>query len=72
MYFLAKSLPRVKKKLWEWRDHSVIKGTGCSSRGREFNSQQPHGDSKSSIMGSGDFFCPADLMEDRVLIYINK
>jgi hypothetical protein len=26
-----------------WRDGSVVKSTDCSSRGPEFNSQQPHG-----------------------------
>jgi hypothetical protein len=29
---------------------SVIKGTGCSFRGPEFNSQQPHGGSQLLIM----------------------
>jgi hypothetical protein len=28
-----------------WRDGSVVKSTDCSSRGPEFNSQQPHGGS---------------------------
>ena len=35
-----------------WRDGSVVKSTDCSSRGPEFNSQQPHG-SQPSVMGSG-------------------
>jgi len=26
-----------------WRDGSAVKGTDCSSRGLEFNFQQPHG-----------------------------
>jgi len=34
-----------------WRDGSVVKGTKCSSRGPEFNSQQPHGGSQPSVMG---------------------
>jgi hypothetical protein len=34
-----------------WRDGSAIKGTDCSSRGPEFNSQQPHGGSQPSVMG---------------------
>jgi hypothetical protein len=28
-----------------WRDGSAVKSTDCSSRGPEFNSQQPHGGS---------------------------
>jgi hypothetical protein len=31
-------------------DGSVVKSTDCSSRGPEFNSQQPHGGSQPSIM----------------------
>jgi hypothetical protein len=34
-----------------WRDGSVVKSTDCSSRGPEFNSQQPHGGSQPSVMG---------------------
>ena len=30
--------------------------TACSSRGPEFNSQQPHGDSQPSVMGSDALF----------------
>jgi hypothetical protein len=30
--------------------------TGCSSRGPEFNSQQPHSGSQPSIMGSDALF----------------
>jgi len=29
----------------------VVKSTDCSSRGPEFNSQQPHGGSQPSVMG---------------------
>ena len=36
-------------------DRSVVKSTGCSFRGPEFNSQQPQGGSQSSIMGSDAF-----------------
>jgi hypothetical protein len=35
-----------------WRDGSAVKSTGCSSRGSEFNSQQPHGGVQPSVMGS--------------------
>jgi hypothetical protein len=39
-----------------WRDGSVGKGTDCSSRGPEFNSQQPHGGSQPSVMRSDALF----------------
>ena len=32
-----------------WRDGSAVKSTDCSSRGPEFNSQQPHGGSQPSV-----------------------
>jgi hypothetical protein len=35
-----------------WRDGSVGKSTDCSYKGPEFKSQQPHGGSQPSIMGS--------------------
>jgi hypothetical protein len=35
---------------------SGVKSTGCSSRGPEFNSQQPHGGSQPSVMGLDDLF----------------
>jgi len=43
----------------------MVKSTDCSSRGPEFNSQQPHGGSQPSVMGLG-------VSEDSysVLIYI--
>jgi hypothetical protein len=53
-----------------WRDGSVVKSTGCSSKGPEFNSQQPQGGSQSSIMGSDALFWHASVHTDRVLIYI--
>jgi hypothetical protein len=39
-----------------WRDGSAVQSTTCSSRGPEFESQQPHGGSKPSVMGSGTLF----------------
>jgi hypothetical protein len=39
-----------------WRDGLVVKSTDCSSRGPEFNSQQPHGGSQPSVMGSDALF----------------
>jgi hypothetical protein len=35
-----------------WGDGSVVKSTDSSTRGPEFNSQQPHGGSQPSVMGS--------------------
>jgi hypothetical protein len=47
----------------------VVKSTDCSSRGPEFNSQQPHGGSQSSVM---DLMPSSGVSEDSysVLIYI--
>jgi len=44
-----------------WWDGSGVKSTDCSSRGPEFSSQQPHGGSQPSVMGSDAFFWPADI-----------
>jgi hypothetical protein len=51
-----------------WRDGSVVKSTDCSSRGLEFNSQQPHD-------GSQPFGMRSDALSWCVTIYshiINK
>lgn len=47
---------KSKKEKQSWRDGLVVKNTECSSRGPNFNSQQPHGDSKPYAMGSDAFF----------------
>jgi hypothetical protein len=39
-----------------WRDGSMVKTSGCSSKGSEFNSQHPHGGSQPSAMGSDAVF----------------
>ena len=39
-----------------WKDGSVVKSAECSSRGPEFNAQQPHGGSQPSVMGSDAVF----------------
>jgi hypothetical protein len=39
-----------------WRDGSVVKSIDCSSGGPEFKSQQPHGGSQPSVMGSDALF----------------
>jgi hypothetical protein len=41
---------------WRERDGSAVKSTDCSSRGPEFNSQQPDGGSQPSVMGSDALF----------------
>jgi hypothetical protein len=41
-----------------WRDGLVVKSADYSSRGPEFNSQQPHDGSQPSVMGSdAQFWC---------------
>jgi hypothetical protein len=39
-----------------WRDVPAVKSTDLSSRGPEFNSQQPRGGSQPSVMGSDVLF----------------
>ena len=56
-----------KLKLWGWRDGSAVKNTGCSSRGPEFNFQQPHGGSQPYVMRSGALFWPAGIYAGRTL-----
>jgi hypothetical protein len=67
-----------RKELWKvmaikahqergWRDGSVVKSAGCSSRGPEFNSQQPHGSSQLSVIRSGALSWTADLHACRTL-----
>jgi hypothetical protein len=48
---------------------SVVKSTDYSSRGPQFNSQQPHGGSKTSVMGP---MSSSGISEDSysVLVYI--
>jgi hypothetical protein len=47
---------KKKKRMWDWRDGSVVKSIDCSSRGPEFKSQQPHGGSQPSVMGFDALF----------------
>ena len=55
-----------------WRDGSEVKSTVyCSSRDPEFNSQQPQGGSRPSVMKSGALFWPAGIYAGRIHI-INK
>jgi hypothetical protein len=53
-----------------WRDGLAVKSTICSSRGSEFNSQQPHGGPQPSVMGSDALFWYTGVHTDRALIYI--
>jgi hypothetical protein len=46
-----------KTKTTGWRDGSVVKSTDCSSEGREFKSQEPHGGSQPPVMRSDALFC---------------
>ena len=62
----------VKMGIWGWRDGSEVNSTGCSSRSPEFNSQQPHGGSQPSVMGSDALFWPADVNADSTHKYIFK
>jgi hypothetical protein len=39
-----------------WRVGSAVRNTDCSSRGPEFNSQQPHDGSQLSVMESDALF----------------
>ena len=50
-----------------WRDGSVVKSTDSSSKGPEFNSQQPHGGSQPSIMRFGALFSQAGTHAGRTL-----
>jgi hypothetical protein len=45
-----------KRETQGWRDDSAVKSTDCPSRSPEFKSQQPHGGSQPSIMGSDALF----------------
>jgi hypothetical protein len=49
----------------------VVKGTDCSSRSPEFKSQQPHGDSQPSVMGSDALFWHAGVLGDTAFIHVN-
>jgi hypothetical protein len=48
-YMLDNKLTSRMKNLTR-RDGSAVKSTDCSSRGPEFNSQQPHGGSQPPVM----------------------
>jgi hypothetical protein len=49
-----------RKSTRSWRDGSAVKSTDYASNGPEFSSQQPHGGSQPSVMGSDTLFCSGD------------
>jgi hypothetical protein len=55
---MKKKSPVKIRILRGWRDDSAVKNTDCSSRDPEFNSQQTHGGSQPSVMGSDALFQP--------------
>jgi hypothetical protein len=56
-HILTKKKEKEKeKKIRGWRDGSVVKSTDFSSRGPEFNFQQPHSGSQPSVIGSNALF----------------
>jgi hypothetical protein len=57
---------------WGWRDGSAVKSTDCSSRGPEFNSQQPHGGSQPSVMRYNALFWCVWRQPQCIQIYKNK
>jgi hypothetical protein len=62
----------TKMRMRDWGDGSAIKSTDCFSINPEFNSQQPHGGSQLSVMGSDALFCECVCEESKsVLTYIN-
>ena len=56
----------------DWRDGSAAKSTDSSTRGPQFYSQQPHGGSQPSIMGSSALFWCVWRQKHSVLTYNNK
>jgi hypothetical protein len=55
----------LKVYIMGWRDGSEVENTGCSSKGPEFNSQQPCGGSQPSVMGSDALFSLMPLLSYR-------
>ena len=62
-------ISHIKVEKWGWRDGSVGKSTGSSSKDPEFNSQEPHGGSQPSVMRS-DASSGVSEDSDSVLTYI--
>jgi hypothetical protein len=63
----------LKNYFGDWRDGSAVKSTECSSRGPQFNFQQPHGSSQPSVMRSNAlFWCVWRLQQCTHIYKINK
>jgi hypothetical protein len=45
-----------KESIFSEGKNIILKSTDCSSKGPEFNSQQPHGGSQPSVIGSDVLF----------------
>jgi hypothetical protein len=60
----------VKVEIKGWRDDSAVRSTDCSSVSPEFSSQQPHGGSQPSVMGSDALFWCVSKDSNSVLTYI--
>jgi hypothetical protein len=66
----AKAQTLISSTQWAG-DGSVIKSTDCSSRGPEFNSQQPHSGSQPSVIRSDALYWYVE-ESNGVLIYIKE
>ena len=65
--FLFKFFRVLENVLGDWRDDSEVTSTGCSSRGPEFNSQQPQNSLQPSVMRCDGLFWPAGIHAGRTL-----
>jgi hypothetical protein len=54
-----------------WRNGSVVKGTDYSSRGPEFNHQQPHGGSQPYVIESDALFWYSVFINKKKIILKN-
>ena len=59
----------MKKTKESWRDGSVVKSTACSTKGLEFNPQQPRGGSQPSVLGADALYWPSSVHADRALMH---
>jgi hypothetical protein len=64
--------PVLKTKSKGWPDGSAGKSTDCSSEGPEFKSQQPHGGSQPSVMGSDASLCVSEDSYSVLIYTLNK
>jgi hypothetical protein len=64
---LGRPQDHKNEKVRGWKDGAVVKSTDCSSRGPEFNSQQPHGGSQPSVW---DLMPSSGVSKDSTLTFI--